>query len=264
MILWLLLVLIVLLYLVACVLYYFLQEKMLYKRKRFRQNFKYHYDFPFEELFWKTADGNTLNGLRFTVENPKGVILFLHGNSGHMGRSGNYFKRVKDLNYDVVMYDYRGYGKSTGTPTKATFYNDVIQIFDWIKENYPELPIVIHGLSLGSHVATYVAAHRTVRLLIMETPFLSLARIAKIRYPILPGALLLKHRLNSADFLPEIACPIHVFHGDKDNIVPITEAQCIPLYNGHVKMTVIKGGNHKNLHDFPQYQHTLEELLKEI
>jgi len=264
MILWILLVLVAFLYVIACILFYYLQDKMLFKQKKYKQHFKFHYDFPFEELFWKTDDGNSLNGLHFKVKNPKGVILFLHGNSGHMGRSGNYFKRIKGHNFNVVMYDYRGYGKSTGKPTKENFYSDALQVFDWVHEKYPQLPIVIHGLSLGSHVATYVAANRNVRLLIMETPFLSLERIAKLRYPILPATFLLKYKFNSADFLPEISCQIYVFHGDKDTIVPLTEAQLIPLYNGHVKMNVIKGGNHKNLNDFPQYQHKLVDILNEV
>ena len=236
----------------------------MFKRTHIACDFPFHYEYPFSELFWKTDDGTVLNGLHFTVKHPKGVILFLHGNSGHMGRSGSYFKRVKDLDFDVVLYDYRGYGKSTGTPSKATFYSDALLVYDWVKQQYPLLPIVVHGLSLGSHVAASVAAHRAISLLILETPFLNLLHIAQYRYPILPARLLLRNNMNSAEFLPLINCPIYVFHGDNDTVVPLSEAQRIPLYNGNVKMIVIRQGTHKNLHEFSEYQHTLEAILKAL
>ena len=250
------------LYLIVCLLYYFMQPKLLFKRKQFPVDFPFHYEFPFEELFWKTDDGNTLNGLWFKTPNPKGVILFLHGNSGHMGRSGNYFKRIQNLGYDVVMYDYRGYGKSTGTPTKQSLYSDSLEIFDWVKQQYPNTKIIVHGLSLGSHIASYVASHRALHLLILETPFLKIENAAKYRYPILPVKLLLRYPFNTAEFLSNITCPIHVFHGDCDKIVPLSEPQSFPKYNPNVTLTIIKDGNHKNLHDFPLYQSTLEMLLK--
>ena len=261
MILLIVLIVIIVLYLIACVLFYFLQEFLLFKRKQFRKDFPYHYDFPFEELFWDTPDGNTLNGLWIKVPNPKGVILFLHGNSGHMARSGNYFKRVKDLNYDVVLYDYRGYGKSTGVPAKETFYSDAILIFDWVKKQYPQSKIIVHGLSLGSHIATYLGAHRKFDLLIMETPFLSIAHIAKFRFPMLPGTFLLKYNLDSSEFLPHITCPIHVFCGDKDTVVPLSEPLLIPNYNPNVCVTIIKDANHKNVHEFDEYHQKFEEIL---
>jgi fermentation-respiration switch protein FrsA (DUF1100 family) len=264
MILFYLILIAIFLYLVACSLFYFFQHKVLFKQTKFAQNYPYHYDYPFEELFWKTEDGESLNGLLFTVKNPKGLILFLHGNSGHMARSGNYFKRVKDLKYDVLLYDYRGYGKSTGKASTHSFYTDALQIFDWAQEKYPTLPIVIHGLSLGSHIACYVASKRAIRFLIMETPFLNLAAIASYRFPLIPGKHLLRYPLNSADYLPLITCPIHVFHGDKDSIVPLSEALKIPLYNPNVIFTIIKNGDHKNLHDFEEYQQTLEKILRNI
>jgi fermentation-respiration switch protein FrsA (DUF1100 family) len=252
------------LYVIACCLFYFFQQKVLFKQTRFAHDFPFHYDEHFEELFWNTPDGHSLNGLLFTVDNPRGLILFMHGNSGHMGRSGNYFKRVKDLHYDVLLYDYRGYGKSTGNPTTHNFYSDALLIFDWARNKYPHIPIVIHGLSLGSHIATYVAAYRAIDLLILETPFLSLARIATYRYPLIPGKRLLRFPLNSADFLPLVTCNIQVFHGDKDTIVPLSEPLLFSHYNTNVTLTIIKNGNHKNLHEFDEYQATLEHILKNV
>ena len=120
------------LYLLACCLFYLFQGKMLFKRTKLPLNYRYHYEWPFKEINWETEDGNKINGILFEHESPKAILLFLHGNSGHMGRSGNYFARVKEYPISVLLYDYQGYGKSSGTPTQKNLYSDVLFVYDWI------------------------------------------------------------------------------------------------------------------------------------
>lgn len=258
-----LLSLITIVYLGICVSFYFFQDNFLFKRTQFPLDYKFHYEFPFEELFWKTNDGNSINGLWFKQTNPKGVILFFHGNSGHMGRSGNYYKRVRDKNFDVVLYDYRGYGKSTGKPSMKNLYTDALLVFDWVKKQYPDKPIVLHGLSLGSHIASFVASHYDVELLILETPFCDLPQVAQHQYPYLPVKLLMKYNLKTSRFLPQIKAQIHIFHGTRDRVVPLSEPLKIAKLSG-ASITIIDGANHKNLHDFLEYNIALEQLLKNV
>ncbi len=251
------------LYIIILLIMYLFQEKMLFKQTKFPQNFPYHYEYPFDEINWIMTDGIKINGLHFKVRNPKGVIIFFHGNTGHMGRSGNYFKRVAHCGYDVVMYDYRGYGKSGGTITKETLYSDAEHVYDWVQQQYPHHKIVLHGLSLGAHIACYIASKKNPDYLLLETPFRSLINAAKYQYPFVPMHLILRYNLDSTAFLQHVHCPIHVFHGNKDKVVPLKEALSILEYSD-AKITVFKGGTHKNIHEFAEYKAILHNILDKI
>ena len=250
-------------YAVLCALFSVFQHKLLFKQTRFPSNHRFHYEFPFEELNWKTMDGNKINGLWFKQQNPRGVILFFHGNSGHMGRSGNYFGHVKEHGYDVVMYDYRGYGKSTGFISRRNLYSDGLMVAEWVKAQYPGVPIVYHGLSLGSHVAAYVATKVSPALLILETPFCDLTKLAQRKYFFMPVRLLSRFNLCTSCFLSRISAPIHVFHGTNDKVVPLSEAQLVAELSG-AEITVVVGGTHKNLREFMAYSKTLKQLLDKV
>jgi len=132
----------------------------------------FQFDQPFEEYFIKTPDGETLNALLFKSPNtPKGFILYFHGNAGNLQRWGNYAIDFTELDYDILMVEYRGYGKSTGTPSEVDFYADAQVVLDWAKANIPFSRLIIYGRSLGSGVATQLAIKNSPDLLILETPF---------------------------------------------------------------------------------------------
>ena len=252
------------LYLLACCFFYFFQGKLLFKRTKLPTNYRYHYEWPFKELNWQTEDGNLVNGILFEHESPKAILLFLHGNSGHMGRSGNYYARVREYPISVLLYDYRGYGKSTGKPIQKNLYSDVLLVYDWIKESFPNIPIFVHGLSLGSHIATYLASRRKIEYLILETPFLNISHIARYKYPYFPTGLLLRFRLDSSIYLKNIECPICVLHGDCDKTVPLQEAMLLPTVNPNIDFVIIHGGTHKNLKDFDVYKQKLHSIISKF
>ncbi|WP_231373993.1 alpha/beta fold hydrolase [Aureivirga marina] len=104
-------------YLIICVLLYFFQEKIIFIPTKLSKNHSYQFINNFEEIFVEVRDEVSLNGLLFKVENPKGIIFYMHGNAGNLDSWGNVAEVYNTLNYDVFVYDYRGYGKSDGKIT---------------------------------------------------------------------------------------------------------------------------------------------------
>ena len=98
-------------YIVAAAAVYFLQEKVIFKPEKLHKDFEYKYDAPFEELFFNIEEGVSINGLHFYVKNPKGLILYFHGNSRSIKGWAKYAKDFYRYGYDVVLVDYRGFGK---------------------------------------------------------------------------------------------------------------------------------------------------------
>ena len=113
----------------------------------------YEYQFEganFEELNLLGSDMGSLNALWFKTESPKGMVLYFHGNAGNLSRWGNVHEVFTRAGYDVLIYDYRGYGKSTGDLDEKMFYDDAETVLSFAKQHFSEDEIIIYGRSLGS------------------------------------------------------------------------------------------------------------------
>ncbi len=156
------------------------------------QDYSYEFSENFEEVFLSSEDGAKLNALHFKVEEPKGVVLYFHGNAGELSSWGRVVQKFVEMNYDVLVMDYRTYGKSTGKLSQKALYNDAQLFYDYLLKRYTEDKIVVYGRSLGTTFATYVAAENHPQQLILEAPFYSLDEVARDRFPIYPGKLVFK------------------------------------------------------------------------
>lgn len=242
---------------------YFLQEKLIFLPSKLPADYIFSFDESFEEFYISTDDGAKLNALHFKNKNPHGVILYFHGNAGDLSRWGQEVQFLVKLQYDVVVMDYRTYGKSTGTLSESALLKDARLFYDYVASQYSEQEVIIYGRSLGSAMASYLAATVSPSLLILETPFYSLLDVAQNRFPILPVNSLLKYQFKSHQYLQEAHCPIVIFHGDKDGVVPLASAKKLyqSLDGKNVKFIVIEGGEHNDLSSFPRYKNTITSLL---
>ena len=134
------------LYLMVGSLLYFFQEKMLFLPTVLAQDYEYQFDFPFEELFFDTEENAVINAIHFKLERPKGVVLFFHGNAGDLSRWGTLAEYFVKMQYDVLVMDYRTYGKSIGKLSEKALYHDVQYCYDHLKDRYNEDEITIYGL----------------------------------------------------------------------------------------------------------------------
>ncbi len=245
-------------------LLYFLQEKMLFHPTVLSQDFKFEFSHPFEELYFNTDNNAVINALHFKAENPKGVILYFHGNAGDLSRWGIITEFFVKKQYDVLVMDYRTFGKSTGKLSEAALYNDSEYCYNYLKEYYSENDITIYGRSLGTGIATYIASKNKPKQLILETPYHSITDVAKSKFPIFPVKYIVKYKLPSYQFITQVECPIFIFHGTNDEVIPYKSAQ--NLFNiapmSQTTFTTIEGGHHGDLVSFETYHEQIKNILK--
>tara|TARA_R110002124_G_scaffold129985_2_gene291742 strand:- start:3047 stop:3868 length:822 start_codon:yes stop_codon:yes gene_type:complete len=242
---------------------YFFQKKLLFLPTTLEQNYQYQFDYPFEELFLKTEDNATINALHFKVNNPKGVILYFHGNAGDLSRWGKITEYFVAMQYDVLVMDYRTYGKSTGKLSEQAFYKDAQFCYDYLLKHYSEKEITLYGRSLGTGIASYLVSKNQPRQLILETPYYSILDIAKQRFPMFPVNQLLKYNFPTFQYLPKAKCPITIIHGTDDSIVPYSSGKKLSeLGLDNLKFITIEGGSHNDLINYEAYENVIFQRLK--
>ena len=240
---------------------YLLQEKFLFRPSVLPQNHIYQFSYDHEELFLNTAEDAVINAIHFTVERPKGVLLYFHGNAGDLQRWGEACEFFVEMNYDVLVMDYRGYGKSTGPMSEAALYNDGQQCYNYLLQRYAEEDISIYGRSLGAGIASKIASTNQTKRLIMESPFYSVEDVAKGRFPIFPLKKLLRYELPNYKHLQKVNCPITIFHGTNDHVVPFSSGEKLSKEK-NVQFVPIEGAGHNDLITFETYRSAVTDLLK--
>jgi len=250
-------------YLLISTMLYFLQEKLIFLPSKLPSDYTYSFTQPFEEIFLTADDGAVLNGIHFKQEQPEGVIVYYHGNAGDLTRWGNIALFFVEKNYDVIIMDYRTYGKSTGKLSEEALFNDGQLFYEYALEQYDESGITLYGRSLGTGIATWVASQNSPFRLILETPYYSLLDLGKNRFPYLPVQWFLKYPLKTYEYISEVSCPIAFFHGTEDRVVPYNSG--LRLFNSvsvdKNTFFTIKGGQHNNLNEFEVYRAGVQEIL---
>ena len=175
----------------------------------------------FKEVDLVTADGLRL--LAWYVPAPEGrpVLLYFHGNGGHVGYRWDRLAQFAASGYGVLMPEYRGYGGNEGQPSEARFFGDADVAMAFLeKENIPPDRIVVYGASLGTGVATRVASEYRVAALVLEAPFTSITAMAATQFPFLPVSLMLEDRFDSLSRIARVRAPILIMQGERDQVVP--------------------------------------------
>ena len=250
-------------YLLGALLLYKFQEKFIFLDGELAKDYIYQFESTFEEINLSTEDGANLNAIHFKADSAKGLILYFHGNRGNITRWGNIVEDYVRLGYDVLVMDYRGYGKSVGVRSMDILISDAEQFYQYALKLYPEEKITLYGRSLGTGLASWLAGKHTPKQLILETPYYSLAAVAKRYYPIYPPKLALKYNFESWKYLKTTDCPVYIFHGTEDAVVPYESAKKLydSLPSGQGQFISIKGGEHKNLVEFEVFRKEIKEIL---
>lgn len=256
-------IIIISLYIVISVLLYYLQDYFLFKPEKLPEDFQFYYENQeIEEYNIETRDGAVLNGLHFKIENPKGVVLYLKGNSKSIKGWGKFAVDFTRNDYEVVMLDYRGFGKSTGRRTQKALKRDLQLVYDKIKSQVDEKYIILYGRSLGSGLATKLASINNPRMLILDAPYYSLTKVAARYAPFMPLSWLIKYPLPTYKWLKYVRCPIHIIHGTDDKLIPYkTSVKLSHINPERSRLYSVIGGGHKNLNNFESYHKMLREIL---
>lgn len=250
-------------YLLLSILLYYLQDYFLFKPEKLPKDFQFYYDNQeIEEYNVETRDGATINGLRFKSRNPKGVVFYLKGNSRSIKGWGKFAVDFTRHGYDVIMVDYRGFGKSTGRRTQKAIKRDMQVVYNKIKEKVSEKYIILYGRSMGSGFAAKLASMNSPRMLILDAPYYSLSKVAKKFIPFMPLSLLIKFPMPTYKWLKYVNCPIHIIHGTDDRLIPYkTSVKLSKIKPELSKLYTVIGGGHKDLNNFESYHSMLEEII---
>ncbi len=248
---------------VLSLLAYLVQERLIFKPEKLKADFHFQYDIPFNELFFDPAPGVRINGLHFYRKEPKGLILYLHGNSRSIKGWAKYARDFYRYDYDVVLVDYRGFGKSTGKRIEKDMLNDMQHVYEKLAATYTQHHILVYGRSLGSGFATKLASDNTPRYLILDAPYYNFRKVVERFLPVLPVKYFLRFHLRTDKWIQKVNCHTYIIHGTKDRLIPIRHSEALQRFNPH-KITLIRieGGGHNNLPSFPEYHNFIRDILK--
>ena len=261
---WVQIVLMVLLvYIVVSILLYYLQDYFLFQPEKLPEDFQFLYENQVvREYNLKTRDGALINGLHFKVDNPKGVVLYLKGNSKSIKGWGKYAVDFTSQQYDVIMVDYRGFGKSIGKRSQKAIKRDLQYVYDKISKIVSEKHIILYGRSLGSGFATKLASMNNPKMLILDAPYYSLTKVTGRYMPFMPLSVILKYPMPTYKWLKYVECPIHIIHGTNDKLIPFSTSVKLSKIKPEItRLWPIIDGGHKNLNNFESYHEILSQII---
>lgn len=201
------------------------------------------------EIHLRTADGLRLHGRYFGHPAPAATVLFCHGNSSTVHHCLDIAAMYRRLGHAVLLFDYRGYGRSAGRPTEEGTYLDVVAAWEYLRHEHGLAPcdIVVAGRSLGAAIAARLAAQHTPRALVLESAFTSMPEVAARRYPWLPVRRLMRYRYPVLEYIPRLRCPLLIVHSREDEMVPFAHAQRLYALAPGPKQLLEIDGPHRDL-----------------
>ncbi len=183
----------------------------------------------YRELHIPSTDDVTLHGWWIAAEDPRATVVFFHGNAGNISHRLDTIDILRDLGLDVVIFDYRGYGRSDGRAHERGLHDDARAVARWVQDEaeVPANKLIFHGRSLGGALAASAAREVQPAALILESTFTSARDVARDLYPIYPARLLTRLEYATADYLAEARVPALVVHSPDDEIVPFHHAESL-------------------------------------
>jgi uncharacterized protein len=219
---------------------------------------------PFEDAWFDSADGTKLHGWYLAHDKPQGVVLFCHGNAGNIATWSNALRTVHDqAAVSILGFDYRGYGRSEGTPSEAGVLDDARAARAWLasRTGVDECEIILMGRSLGGGVAVDLAATDGARGLVLESTFTSLPEVGHHAAPWFPVRALMKAQMNSLAKIPSYHGPLLQSHGTADRLIPYEMSQQLfAAANQPKRFIPIEGGGH-NCSQTDDYYVALREFV---
>ena len=250
----------------VALLLYFNQERLIFFPQKLPANHQFSFDSHYEEITVTTSDNKKLHAVLFRTDSAaKGVIFYLHGNAGAIDSWGELAGFYNSLHYDVMMPDYRGYGKSQGSiNSQKQFFDDIAIFYSVLKKKYSEDKIVVLGYSIGTGAAAYIASTNHPVLLILQAPYYTLPDLVKHIYPVVPF-FLLKYKFETAEYIKKCKMPVVIFHGDQDEVIYYGSSLKL---KEHLKpsdtLITLKNQSHNGITENYDYQDNIRRILASL
>lgn len=203
----------------------------------------------FEDVELDTSDGVRIHSW-FVPGDSTRTVLYFHGNAGNISHRLYSIRQFHDLGLSVFIIDYRGYGKSGGSPGEDGLYRDAEAAWQYLTEDRGILAedIVVFGRSLGGSVASWLAAKRSPGALIVDSSFTSVPDLGQELYPWLPVRLLSRFQHATVEHVTKATCPVLVVHSQNDDIIPFHHGKALFGAANEPKSFLMLRGGHNDAH----------------
>ncbi len=245
-------------YLLAIVLLWLFQERLIFPAYRSRRTPLERAPAGLETLF-EARDGTALEGFWLKARGDR-LLLWFDGNSDNVHQLLPHIThRFKNL--DIAALNYRGYGKSQGRPSQEALFEDALAIYDHYSQGYRRIYLL--GRSLGSGVASFLSGQRKTDGLILITPFRSIRDLARLRFPFVPLGFLVRHPFESWRYLQTGQIPVALLGVKRDRITPEAQAQALKKHIRHlIKEEWLNDTTHAAVIHHPRYFTFIEEAIE--
>ena len=223
------LLLIIFILIIFRVFFIYLEQKSLYHPYKEIPQTPGDLGVAYEEVNFKTVDGRLLNGWFVPARDAKITFLYCHGNAGNIYHRLHKVKFFNELGVNFFIFDYRGYGKSTGAPSEKGLYKDAQAAYDYLisRNDVDKNKIVAYGKSLGGPIAADLCLHRKLSALIVEGSFASVALRAQQLYPFLPMKLLIIQKYDTMSKVKDIRIPKLIAHARGDDVISFRHGEIL-------------------------------------
>jgi fermentation-respiration switch protein FrsA (DUF1100 family) len=226
------------------------------------------WEMDYREVLMQAEDGVGLHGWLVPRRGSDWALLFFHGNAGNISHRRDSIEVFHRLGLNVLIFDYRGYGRSEGSPSEAGLYRDARAAWDWltIEGGFPPQRVILFGRSLGGVVAAELASRVNPHALILESSFSSARDTARHLFPLLSRAVWLRYELDAAAYVRQVRAPILVMHSRDDEIIPYALGRKLFAAASEPKHFVDLSGGHNDgfLLSEPHYSAALAAFLEDV
>jgi fermentation-respiration switch protein FrsA (DUF1100 family) len=236
------------LYLVLVVLGYFLQAKLIFYPHKHLETDPRKHGMAFEDVKLLSDDGTELHAWWVpALGRSRGAVVFCHGNAGNISHRIDSLRIFRNMGLDTLIFDYRGYGRSKGSPSEDGFYRDADAAWRHVTLARAVKPerVLIFGRSLGGSVAAHLAAEHTPRALVLESAFSSIPDMGAEHYPLIPR-FLARYDFVTVEYVRGVKCPVLSVHSPQDEIVPFEQGKRVHQAAPDPKKFLEISGDHNN------------------
>ncbi|HYE54120.1 MAG TPA: alpha/beta fold hydrolase [Chitinophagaceae bacterium] len=256
--------LIVLLYAIIGIALYYLQDKLFFRPVAVDRHHNYNFTSPYKDVNIPYDETSNLNIIQFTTDtqNLKGVVLYFHGNRRNVSHYAPYADIFVRAGYEVWMMDYPGFGKSTGEFNEQRLYDWALTTYKLARKRFSPDSIIIYGKSLGTGIATQLAAVRDCKHLLLETPYYSFPSVLGQWAPIYPVNSMVRYKIPTYQYIQKVTAPITIFQGTDDGVIWHSNAARLKRFlKPQDKFVSIEDGSHNDLtYTQPYQQHVAASL----
>ena len=260
---------VIFIYAAVCIYIYFAQDKLFYYPTKGMAVDPAELGFEYEEIFLNVGESDSICVWFFPQDInylKHKTILFCHGNAGNLSYRMETIAFLKKLGVNVLLFDYRGFWKSSGKSSELNTYEDAMACYNWLVDVKGVKPenIIIFGRSLGGAVAIELATKEDCAGLIVESSFTSAAAIGSHAFPMFPIKLLAKYKYDSINKIKDVNCPILITHSSEDDMIPFRMGQMLFEQAREPKQFfTLSGGHNQRLYfSNPEYFEAMKKLIE--